>query len=269
MDQGWCWGRNLSQHGKAGWFPKSSLCCYHLSTMMCKKKRPTNGGSAVYANYTRANASVLDRVILETASVCSKIDSLVADSTYLVSDHDRLSLKDREKTLSTIGPFTYLVSSTATSIWEAAFRNFLGAFEERKVHKVDYVMLIGRFRHLANELDKHVASLSQEVRNHPTIRPSLLDNALQMQTTLKSLLEIASLTLDASRASYTISTSHGKLTKLRLSSAPFIIFLLVPSLLTMTDRSWLVCSPVADDHPPADGQDLAGQPGSPRSIPCS
>ncbi len=169
----------------------------------------SNPFAVVYANYSRANASVLDRVILETASVCSKIDSLVAESTYLVSDHDRLSFRSRGKTLSTIGPFTYLVSTTATGIWETAFRDFLGAFEERKVHKVDYVMLIGRFKHLANELDRHVTTLSQEVRNHPTIRPSLLENAWQMQTTLKSLVEIASLTLEAAQAA-AIGTSYGK-----------------------------------------------------------
>ncbi|KAJ9142083.1 hypothetical protein NKR23_g7380 [Pleurostoma richardsiae] len=183
LGHGWCWGQNLSQGGAEGKFPKR------------------------YSSVPRTYESSLNRALLETASVCCRMDMLIAKSSHLPSEDDRRSLQKREETLNSRGALSYLSSGCAGGIWEKCVRSFVGAFEEKRVDPNDFVLCRTKLRGFAERLDQFVGDLVTEIRKHAKVMPSVLENALCMQTTLRSLLEVTNFAFDAWNGKFPSSPS--------------------------------------------------------------
>lgn len=116
---------------------------------------------------------------------------LIAESAYLISEQDRASLLNRQATLHSLGPFSYLISGCAGRIWEECFQNFVSAFQETKVKAHEYLRCVESLKRLAGMLEKYMPQLSEEVRKYSQVLPAVLQNAECMQATLKGLISIA------------------------------------------------------------------------------
>lgn len=135
-------------------------------------------------------------VIDEVASVCSRVDRLIARSSYLTSDKGRESLQKRLETLHSLGPFSYLTSGCAGGIWEQCLRNFVSAFQETKVKAHEYLLCVENLKRHAAMLDRCIPELTSEMLKYDRVLPAALRNAECMQATLKGLIHTANQSYD-------------------------------------------------------------------------
>ncbi|KAF3762588.1 hypothetical protein M406DRAFT_72578 [Cryphonectria parasitica EP155] len=174
IGHGWSWGKNLSQQGQEGIFPKRYLGVY------------SNSGALSYRD-------ALD----EVASVCSRVDMFVATSVFLTSEDDKAFLLQRQTTLNSLGPLCYLTSACAGGIWDKCLNNFVAAFEMARVKVHEYLRCVENLKRLAGMLDSCVPKLTAELRKYPHVVPAILRNAECMQTTLKGIINTATVSFDS------------------------------------------------------------------------
>lgn len=169
-----------------------------------EKKREKKGNRAtnelefyaVYLGTSRSCTSNFNKVIGEVATVCSRVDKLIANSAYLTSTEGRASLEKRLDTLHCLGPFSYLTSGCAGGIWEQCLNNFVSAFQETKVKAHEYLLCIENLKRHAAMLDKCIPEMTKEILKYDRVLPHALQNAECMLATLKGLVNIASQSFD-------------------------------------------------------------------------
>lgn len=142
--------------------------------------------------------SSLDRAAYETASVCSRVDILVA--TYVKSQEEKDELLERQKSLDKLGPFSYLGSGPTTRIWETSFTNLMSAFETKGMLTHEYLLMTEKIGGLSTELDKNLVELKEEMRKYPNMRPCIMANAIEMQMTLRTFLNTSKHYLEVFKA---------------------------------------------------------------------
>ncbi|KAJ4397090.1 hypothetical protein N0V93_001314 [Gnomoniopsis smithogilvyi] len=164
IGNGWAWGKNLTQGGAEGTFPRRYLA--------------RSGPSGFYT------------VVEEVAEICFRMDMLIAKSVYLTS-YDHRTFLSKRITLRSRGPLSYLNSGCAGGIWEECLHNFVSAFEEAKVKAHEYLLCVENLKLISSMLDKCIPGLVDQVRKYAQVQPSVLKNVECMQATLKGLIHVA------------------------------------------------------------------------------
>ena len=131
---------------------------------------------------------------------------LIAKSSFLTSEEERQRLHTRETTLNKLGPVSYFSAGCTGGIWEACVKNFVGAFDDKRVKASDYMFCVRRLRTLAERLDQHIPIMAQEISKYAKMLPSVLENALCMHKTIKNIIEIAEFAFERWRALESKST---------------------------------------------------------------
>lgn len=187
LGNGWAWGKNLTQGGE-GIFPRRESFYKTISHQSLIKKSNILTG---YLATSRSDSSGLRRAIDEVATICAQMDTLVSNSTYLVSESHRTSLVTRQTKLRKLGAFSYLSSGCAGAIWEECLHNFVSAFHDTKVKAHEYLRCVESLKRLSSLLDGCLPALMEEIRKYSQVVPSVLRNVECMQATLKGLVNIA------------------------------------------------------------------------------
>ncbi|KAJ4422786.1 hypothetical protein N0V82_002565 [Gnomoniopsis sp. IMI 355080] len=179
IGNGWAWGKNLTQGGAEGIFPRRYLA--------------RSGPSGFYT------------VVDEVAEICFRMDMLIAKSAYLTS-YDHRTLLSERITLRSRGPLSYLSSGCAGGIWEECLHNFVSAFEEAKVKAHEYLRCVENLKLISGMLDKCIPGLVDQVQKYAQVQPTVLQNVECMQATLKGLINVATESFDLYKLKGTAKT---------------------------------------------------------------
>ncbi|CAN8099208.1 unnamed protein product [Discula destructiva] len=203
IGDGWAWGKNLSQGGEEGTFPRRYLAA------------------------SRSGSSGFTQAVDEVATVCAQMDALVANSAYLVSEGHRVMLSTREKKLHAFGSFSYLSHGCAGRIWEECLHNFVSAFEGTKVKPLDYLRCVENLKRLSGLLNKCLPALVDEIRRLTWVLPSVLRNVECMQATLEGLVNFATAAFDLYKPKEPVKTcplrlEHRSLTSMSGSTIRYV-----------------------------------------------
>lgn len=194
IGHGWCWGKNLTQQGQEGIFPKRTFLHYSTFThVVISNQLITSPG---YLSTSTSHPSPFRAALDNVASICSNVDMLIAKSSHLASEQHRASLWKRRTTLHSLGPISYLTSACAGDIWEQCLTNFVAAFEETRVRAHEYLRCVENLKRLAGMLDRCVPLLQMELAKYSQVVPAILRNAECMLATLKGLVNIAMISFE-------------------------------------------------------------------------
>lgn len=185
-------------HRPARYLPKAYVT--RFSARRRRRRRKPNwliNCHVVYLGTSRSSTSPFNEIISDVAAICSRVDRLIARSSYLNSPQGKASLTKRLEVLHSIGPFFYLTSGCAGGIWEQCIRNFVSAFQETKVQVHEYLLCVETLKRHAAKLDRCIPELEAEIRKFTKpILPTVLGNAECMRATLRGLINTASQSFD-------------------------------------------------------------------------